>query len=447
MLRKLARAIAVGAVALGVLIFSHDATGQGQAGQPDPAPHYLPMYTAPDHEEYVPDEVVVKFADTLDAATRTTVILAVGAEWKETGWGGHFDVLRVTAGEVERIVALLNAQTGIEFAEPNYLYYAFATANDTYHFPYQWNMYNYGELSNGVPSNNGIQAHGAWDTTTGANTTVAVVDTGVAYETFGSFVLAPDLAGQTFVSPFNFINNTTHANDDNGHGTHVTGTIAQRTNNNMGCAGVAYNARIMPVKVLNSAGSGTLTAIANGINYATDHGANVINMSLGGSSGSSALQAAVDYAWNHGVVLCAATGNNGTGTISYPARYTNCIAVGATRFDGNRASYSQWGTGIDVVAPGGYTSLDQNGDGYGDGILQQTFSGSPSNFGYYFFQGTSMATPHVAAVAALVKSKHPSYTNAQVRSAIESTCKDKGTAGWDNKYGWGIVNAAAAVNF
>ena len=447
MRRKLACAVAVGAVAIGVVAFTFEAIGQGRGSPAESAPQYVPMFTAPDHEEYVPDEVVVKFADTMDAATRTGMIMAVGGEWKETGWGGHFDVVRVPAGDVTRVVDLLTAMPGVEFAEPNYLYYAFATANDTYHVPYQWNMFNYGELSNGVPSNNGIQAHGAWDTTTGANTIVAIIDTGVAYETFGSFVQAPDLAGQTFVSPKNFINNTTHANDDNGHGTHVCGTIAQRTNNNMGCAGVAYNAAVMPVKVLNSAGSGTLTAIANGINYAADNGANVINMSLGGSSGSQALQAAVDYAWSHGVVLCAATGNSGGSSISYPARYTNCIAVGATRFDGNRASYSQWGTGIDVVAPGGYVNLDQNGDGYGDGILQQTFSGSPTNFGYYFFQGTSMATPHVAAVAALVKSKHPSYTNAQVRSAIESTCKDLGSPGYDTKFGFGLVNAAAAINY
>lgn len=442
---KLAVGVVAGALVLMLGPLGHEAIGGGQGDQPTAELKSVPMFTAPDQVEYVADEVVVKFADTMDAAARVKLILTVGALWKETGWGGHFDVLRVAAGHVHQVVDALNELPGVEFAEPNYLYYASATANDPFHFPYQWNMYNYGELSNGVPSNNGIQAHAAWDTTSGANTTVAIVDTGVAYETFGSFVQAPDLAGQTFVAPRNFITGTTHANDDNGHGTHVCGTVAQRTNNNLGVAGVAFNARIMPVKVLNSAGSGSLTTIANGIIYAADNGANVINLSLGGSFGSNALQNAVNYAWGRGVVLCAATGNSGSGQISYPARYTNCIAVGATRFDGVRASYSQFGSGIDCVAPGGHLSFDQNGDGFGDGILQQTFNGNPAVFAYYFFQGTSMSTPHVAAVAALIKSKFPALTNAQVRSRIESTCKDLGSAGYDTRYGFGLVNAAAAT--
>src|SRR5262249_6497604 len=151
--------------------------------------------------------------------------------------------------------------------------------------------------------------------------------------------------------------------------------------------------------------SGQHTWIANGITWAADHGASVINMSLGGSVGSVTLQNAVVYAAAHDVVLCAAAGNTGRAGVQYPARYTECIAVGATRFDGARAQYSTTGTGIDVVAPGGQTNRDQNHDGFGDGILQQTFApGAPTSFAYYFFQGTSMATPHVAATAALVKS-------------------------------------------
>jgi serine protease len=169
-------------------------------------------------------------------------------------------------------------------------------------------------------------------------------------------------------------------------------------------------------------------------------------MSLGGSTGSTTLQNAVIYATAHDVTICAAAGNSGRNGISFPARYTQCIAVGATRFDGARARYSSLGTGIDVVAPGGDTSVDQNGDGYGDGILQQTFAqGSPTSFAYYFFQGTSMATPHVAAIAALVKSLHPAYTNAQVRNAIESSCRDLGSPGYDTTFGNGLVNAAAAI--
>jgi serine protease len=122
--------------------------------------------------------------------------------------------------------------------------------------------------------------------------------------------------------------------------------------------------------------------------------------------------------------------------------------VGSTRFDGTRARYSNYGSALDIVAPGGDTSVDQNRDGYGDGILQQTFAeGSPTDFGYYFFQGTSMASPHVAGVAALVLSAHPTYTNEQVRAALQSTAKDLGKAGWDKYYGYGLVNAYAAVNW
>ncbi|MFO0980335.1 MAG: S8 family peptidase [Planctomycetota bacterium] len=445
---KLAVPVVAGAVLLAIGAMSWSATGQSKPAIAAADLQVREMCTAPEEVEFVPDEVVVRFDDTLDAATRTALISAAGGVWKETGWGGRFDVLRVAAGQVAAAIAKLTQLPGVVYAEPNNLFYAYGTPNDTFFFPYQWNFYDYGMLSNGVPSNNGVQMVTATNTSTGSGIKVAIVDTGVAYETYGSFVQAPDLAGQSFVSPKNFVSGTTHANDDNGHGTHVCGTIAQRTNNNTGCAGIAYNCTVIPVKVLDSSGSGTLTNVANGINYAADSGAKVINLSLGASSGSSTLQAAVDYAWSKGCVLCAATGNSGGNSIGYPARYTNCMAVGATRFDGGRASYSQWGTGIDVVAPGGYTALDQNHDGYGDGILQQTFA--PPNYGsfaYYFFQGTSMATPHATAVAALVFASHPGYTNAQVRTAIESTCKDLGTAGYDTKFGWGLINAARAVTY
>jgi len=199
----------------------------------------------------------------------------------------------------------------------------------------------------------------------------------------------------------------------------VAGTIAQSTNNGMGAAGIAYQATILPIKVLNSEGSGTYDAIANGIIWAADKGARVINMSLGGSSGSTTLQNAIQYAYNKGVVIVCASGNDRRSTVSYPAAYTQCIAVGSTRFDGTRARYSNYGSALDIVAPGGDASVDQNHDGYGDGILQQTFAeGSPTDFAYYFFQGTSMASPHVAGVAALVLSAHPTYTNEQVRTAL-----------------------------
>jgi serine protease len=406
-----------------------------------------PFVPPADAEQFAPDRVVVKFAGEITPQQIDEALAPAGVRWLRRGLDDAFDVLQVEAGTVAEWVARLSTMPGVEYAEPDYVAWASHIPNDPYYAPYQWNFFDWGRLSNGVKSNFGVQGETAWDTTTGSGVIVAIVDTGVAYENFGSFVIAPDLSGQTFVTPKDFVNGDLHANDDNGHGTHVCGTIMQVTDNSTGVAGLANTCKVMPVKVLNSSGSGSYTNISDGIRWAADNGAFVINLSLGGSSGSTTLKNAVDYAWNKGCVLCAATGNSGAGQISYPARYANCIAVGATRFDGKKCGYSQFGTGIDVVAPGGDMNVDQNGDGYGDGILQQTFQGSVSSFAYYFFTGTSMATPHVSAIAALVKSNKSAYTNTDVRNAIETTTKDLGTKGYDTKFGWGLVSAKDALTY
>lgn len=398
-------------------------------------------------EDVSKDRIVVRFGKEADEATVAQLAQKVGLEVVDRGLHGEFVVFRTAPDLVDAWIGWFQDQPGIVYAERDPFAHTAVAPNDTFWTTYQWNMYNAGALSNGRVSNYGVQAEAAWDAgATGSGVVVAVIDTGVAYENFGAFTAASDLVGRAFVSPYDAVAGDGHPNDENGHGTHVSGTIGQVTNNGSGCAGIARNCTIMPVRVLNAAGSGTLTQIANGITWAADHGAGVANMSLGGSSGSTALSNAVNYASGLGVVLCAATGNTGRSGVSYPARYTPCIAVGATRFDGNRPRYSTTGTGIDVCAPGGDTSVDQNGDGYGDGILQQTFaSGAPTSFGYYFFQGTSMATPHVAAIAALVKSVRPGYTAAQIRSAIETSCRDRGAAGYDTTYGFGLVDAATAI--
>lgn len=401
-----------------------------------------PQVVRPERRE---DRVVVTFtipfaADELDAALRL-----VGARLVDTAANGTFAILGVPPGTVDAWVAWLGQQSLVAFAEPEHLAYTCENPDDPMFRSYQWNFYDRGTASGTSVSNYGVQAMTAWNTAKGANTIVAIVDTGVAYESYSSYRRAPDLAGVKFVSPWDFVAKHVHANDDNGHGTHVCGTICQTTNNTLGCAGIANQCQIMPVKVLDKYGAGDYSAIASGITWAVDHGAHVINMSLGGGSNSKALQAAVDYAWSRNVVVCAAAGNSGSNSLLYPARYKNCIAIGATRFDGKRAKYSQYGSGLDVVAPGGDTSVDQNGDGQPDGIVQQTFSGSPTNFGYYFWQGTSMATPHVSAIAALVKSNKPAYNAMQIRAAIQSSCTDLGVPGYDEEYGFGLVNAALAL--
>ena len=257
-------------------------------------------------------------------------------------------------------------------------------------------------------------------------------------------------AATSFVSGYDFVNNNNHPNDDHGHGTHVAGTIAQSTNNKTGVAGVAYDSSIMPVKVLNSSGYGTYTQIANGIYFSADNGANIINMSLGGTSSSITLERAVAYAYGKGVTnICAAGNDSSATTLSYPAAYdAYCIAVGATRYDEKVAYYSNRGASLDLTAPGGDNTVDQNGDGYPDGVLQQTHNGSDyTKFNYYFYQGTSMATPHVSGVAALLVSSGVAVTPDQVREVLQSTAKDKGTPGWNSEYGWGIVDAYAALNY
>ncbi|TSC67041.1 MAG: serine protease [Parcubacteria group bacterium Gr01-1014_73] len=346
-----------------------------------------------------------------------------------------FQTLNLRGESVNGAIARLSKLEDVEYAEPDFVAHAFTAPNDLYYL-YQWNFQNIA----------GINAEAAWAVATGTGVIVAVVDTGIAYENYGIYAQAPDFAGANFVAGYDFVNNDAHPNDDEGHGTHVAGTIAQSTNNTLGVAGIAYGASLMPVKVLDQNGSGYYSDVADGIRWAADHGAQVINLSLGGSSGATYLEEALAYASGKGVVIVAAAGNDGRSQLSYPAAYNQyVIAVGATRYDKTKAYYSNYGAGLDVVAPGGDTRVDQNGDGYVDGILQQTFGATPTDFGYYFYQGTSMATPHVAAIAALVFSEGKATTTGAVRKAIESTAKDLGAAGWDNYFGWGLVNAYQAV--
>ncbi|MCA9324911.1 S8 family serine peptidase, partial [Candidatus Saccharibacteria bacterium] len=219
---------------------------------------------------------------------------------------------------VGELLTELQADPNVEYAEPNYIAYAFMIPNDPYYDPYQWNFDNgnYG----------GVHAETAWDVTSGTGQVVAVVDTGVAYETYnplgpGNFAQAPDLSGTNFVPGYDFVSNDTHPNDDHGHGTHVAGTIAGTTNEGNGVAGLAHGASIMPIKVLASDGSGSYADVADGIRYAADHGAHVINLSLGGPASSNYLRDAVAYAHNKGVTIVAAAGNDYGQPVSYPAAY------------------------------------------------------------------------------------------------------------------------------
>src|SRR5205085_171485 len=205
---------------------------------------------------------------------------------------------------------------------------------------------------------------------------------------------------ERLVKGWNFVGHNDDARDDHAHGTHVAGTVAQSTGNGKGVAGMAPAARLMPVKVLSAFGSGTSHDIAEGIRWAVNHGARVINLSLGGGARSLAMESAVAYARRRGAVVICAAGNSGSRGVSYPAAYPGAFAVSAVGPQGRLAPYSSFGPQIAIAAPGGDKSQGEE-----SGVLQQTLAeGSTREAAYRWFQGTSMATPHVAGAAALVMS-------------------------------------------
>ena len=389
----------------------------------------------PGEEEFVADEILVKFKPEVGKAKVGKINSKHGSFVRRTSpYTGTRRIAIPEGKTVAEMVKLYQEEDVVEYAEPNHIAYALMTPNDPY-YGYQWH------LDNAVYG--GINMESAWDLSTGSGVTIAIIDTGIAEQ-------ATDLAGTCFVAGYDFVNNDYYPHDDNGHGTHVAGTVAQSTNNDLGVAGVAFDACLMPVKVLDSGGRGTDFDVADGIIWATNNGAEVISLSLGGPE-STTTKNAVAYAYGEGVTIVAAAGNDGpNGTPGYPAAYDDyVIAVGATRYDETVSYYSTCGGYVDIAAPGGDITVDQNNDGYGDGVLQQTFqkTGQGTQWGYYFMQGTSMATPHVSGVAALLISKGVATTPAEVREALESTAEDKGDPGWDPEYGWGIVDAYAALNY
>ncbi len=315
-----------------------------------------------------------------------------------------------------------------EYVEANYVYSidfigGGTTPNDP-RYKEQWNL-------------KAIDVEKAWQKTKGKGITIAVIDTGVSK--------VDDLKNTNFVKGYDFVNDREDASDDNGHGTHVAGTIAQSTNNNFGVAGIAYEANIMPLKVLGASGGGTISDIAEAIIFAADNGANIINMSLGGGGESKLMQEAIDYAYSKGVVIIAASGNSNRNAAFYPARYPKVIAVSATGSTNEKAPYSNYGAGVDIAAPGG--AIAKGGDGRRDesgGILQNTIDPRTKESVFRAFQGTSMAAPHVAGVAALIEAsgvKDP----AKVLQVLQQSAR-KVSDDTLNYYGAGHLNAAAAVS-
>ena len=369
----------------------------------------------------IPGEIIVDAKDDLDTPSLLSLAKDFGLRFIPTALEAETreEIAEVPAGKMAEVIDRLSHDPRVEVVEPLARVRAFFTANDPL-LKEQWHMERIG-------------ASRAWDFATGRGVTVAVVDTGIACENYGPFTKGTDLADTTCVGGWNFVTGNEHANDDQGHGTHVAGTIAQSTNNGIGGAGLAFHASLMPVKVLNASGSGTTADVADGIRWAAEHGANVINLSLGGPRNSAVLQKAVDFAVSRGVVVVAAAGNSG-GRVGYPGASKGVIGVSASDADDKIAKFSSRGDGVDIAAPG-------------VNVTQQTIcnGGKDKCERFPAYNGTSMASPHVAGAAALVVSLGVTEPSAVEAALLKSARVVDTSDGAKKLYGAGILQAAGAV--
>jgi serine protease len=369
----------------------------------------------------LPGEIAIDLRDDASEGDVTDIDAKVGIEMHpNSGWSTTHDKLEVADVDASREEAILDALSHdgrVEHAEPMALYRVTFVPDDPYYATKQWHLKRVG-------------AETAWGYTCGQGITVAVLDTGVACFDKGPFTRGTDLAGTRCEGGWNFVGDNAQAADDHGHGTHVAGTIAQTTNNGVGTAGLAYCATLMPIKVLSKQGFGTVASIAEGIRFASDNGAQVINMSLGGPIKSRILEDAVNYALSKGTIVVAAAGNSGK-KVGWPAAYPGVVAVSATDDTDTIAWFSSRGPEVTLAAPG-------------VAVTQQTVCNGGKDKCEIFgtFNGTSMASPHVAGIAAMIESLGVTDPGA-VREALTSTARPKDGA---NLYGAGIVDAGAAAS-
>lgn len=411
----------------------------------------LPVAAPTGAADTVPSEIVVDARDNLTAAQLDALNQKYQLQLDFNSIYARDEKLLLSAVDPSRLdslLASLRKDPLVEAAEPLHRYSippeeratAFAlsaptaaaptrdgkrwTPNDPM-FARQWNM----KL---------VDAEHAWPRATGKGVVVAVIDTGVAAESDTKCYLAKDFGKTQFVKGYDFVNDDEHPTDDHGHGTHVAGTVAESTNNGEGVAGLAFDAAIMPLKVLDGFGSGTSADIADAIRFAADHGAQIINMSLGSSMPDPVMHLACKYAAKKGVLIVCAAGNSGGGAVGYPAAFPECMAVSAVGPTGALAPYSSVGKQVAIAAPGGDKTRGEDA-----GVLQNTLlDGDPASDGYYGFQGTSMASPHVAAVAALVMSKGVKDAG-EVRQILQRAATPKKP---QKHFGAGILNASKSID-
>jgi serine protease len=364
--------------------------------------------------------------------------------------------------------AQLRRRPGVLSATPNYIARASYIPNDPGRLgtPGGWQ-----EVQWNFVGPFGVNAPQAWDNVAavgrpgGLGVTVAVLDTGVAYSDRGPFTRSPDLRGDRFQRGFDFVDEDRHPNDQNGHGTHVASTIAETIDNGVGVTGLAFRAKVMPVRVLDRRGEGDSVAIARGIRFAARNGASVINLSFEFGNGVREREIpdildALAFAHRKGVLVVGAAGNGSRegdrNPVAYPARASAVLSVGATTEHGCLADYSNSGSLLDLVAPGGGKDAPIPGDPNcnpadrgGRDIVQMTFRQSTGAFGLPGrYSGTSMAAPHVSGTAALVIASGvlgPNPAPEAIEARLEGTARDLGAPGSDADYGHGLLDAAAAT--
>jgi serine protease len=409
----------------------------------------IPLQTGPregevDRAREVASRVVVEFKDAVSDQIAERCVSEAGAgRASRSAFTRRYVVEPMTGLDARTLLARFRAMPEVKIAEADALVRAHFSPNDP-RYSFQWHLRTIG-------------AERMWDIQRGdPSVAVAVLDTGVAYEDFGPYRKAPDFGGTVFLPGYNVFTKDTHANDDNFHGTHVASIIAEATNNGEGASSIAHLTSILPVKVLDRDGFGSTTGIAEGIDYVVNfrqNGVNpvkVINLSLGTTSRSAAMEAAINRAIEAGITVVASAGNDNLSPVEYPAAFSNVIAVGSVDARKVKAPYSNFGADLDLVAPGGDIRRDDTGDGFADGVLQQTLNpdlaaaGRYDTFAYYFVVGTSQAAPQVSAVAALL-ARQGVGSPAAIQALMQKTAEDLGAAGRDDTFGYGLIRPVEAL--